>query len=100
MSAGSNFLKFPTTLPEELTRAGYHTGVIGHMGQSPAQTLYGFSQGTISADYEKWLELHSGGLYSYRGHTASAPIAGWPDRVICRSISTYLLGHLRGYPLY
>jgi len=71
MSAGSDFLKFPTTLPEELTRAGYHTGVIGHMGQSPARALYGFSQGTISADYEKWLELHSGGLYSYRGHGIS-----------------------------
>lgn len=71
MSAGGDYLAFPATLPGELTKAGYYTGIIGHMGQRPSRALYGFSQGTTTEDYEEWLGTQAGGVYGYRDHGIS-----------------------------
>lgn len=68
MSGGADYLEFPATLPGEMTKAGYHTGVIGHMGQRPVRALYGFSQGTYTDDYSGWLEKQTGGALGYYDH--------------------------------
>lgn len=71
MSTGSDYLEFPATLPGELGRAGYHTGMIGHNGQSPSRALYGFHERTLIGDYEEWLRDQSGGLLGYKDHGIS-----------------------------
>jgi len=61
----------PPTLPEVLSRAGYHTYLVGrNMHQHPTRKRYGFDHMVIhgrESDYDEWIRRHepegSGGYY-------------------------------------
>lgn len=80
--AGYDSLEFPTTLPAELAKAGYHTQAVGKMHVFPQRKLYGFHNTILDesgrrydgfiSDYHLWFEKQKHSIYSeigYRDHS-------------------------------
>jgi len=74
------------TLPGELTKAGYHTHLVGKLHLSPPRKLYGFMSadwsdgpyGGAKGDYGRWLEKN--GIPSRQAEGHGANVNGWPSR--------------------
>lgn len=74
---GRDPLAYPTTLPAELSKAGYHTHAVGKMHFFPQRALYGFHSTVLDetwyedaffCDYRTWFETHREAGYGYRDH--------------------------------
>lgn len=68
-------LNFPSTLPRELSRAGYHTQAIGKMHFIPQRARYGFDHMVLddaerppSCDYREWFAQNKNGPYGHNDH--------------------------------
>jgi len=76
---GKDFLKYPATLPGELTRAGYQTRAVGKMHFQPQRAHYGFEHmvldessrrdGKFVSDYHQWLDQTGEDRTGYRDHS-------------------------------
>lgn len=78
--SGTDFLRYPATLPECLGRAGYHTQAVGKMHFAPQRARYGFDHMVLDessrvetpnfvSDYREWFERNKQGPYGYRDHS-------------------------------
>jgi arylsulfatase A-like enzyme len=76
---GTDHLKYPATLPGELTKNGYQTRAVGKMHFHPQRAHYGFEhmvldessrrQGKFVSDYHQWLESSGNNQSPYRDHS-------------------------------
>ena len=76
---GADALKYPATLPGELSRAGYHTQAVGKMHHAPQRRRYGFDHMVLDessrrdpgfiSDYHRFFEANKQGAYGYRDHS-------------------------------
>lgn len=76
---GNDPLDWPTTLPAEFARAGYHTQAVGKMHFIPQRRLYGFHNMVLDesgrrqaphfiSDYHAWFEKNKQGAYNYNDY--------------------------------
>ena len=76
---GSDALEYPATLPGELSKAGYHTQLIGKAHHAPQRRRYGFDHMLLDesgrrepgfySDYHRYFDQHKEGEYGYRDHS-------------------------------
>ena len=77
---GNDALEYPSTLPGELVKAGYHTQLVGKAHHFPQRRLYGFHNMVLDesgrkgdpnfvSDYQRFFEQNKEGNYGYRDHS-------------------------------
>jgi len=76
---GNDALEYPATLPGELSKAGYHTQLIGKAHHAPQRRRYGFDHMLLDesgrrepgfySDYHRYFDQHKEGEYGYRDHS-------------------------------
>ncbi len=83
--AQREWVRFPATLPQVLSRNGYHTQAVGKMHFTPARARYGFDHMVLdessrgpACDYRQWFETVKDGQYSYNDH--SLEVNSWMGR--------------------